>query len=63
MRWVFVVSLICCGGLLLLILLGANAGLILGLLRNNLPVFLLGLLALIIGIVYYVWRYRYLKRR
>jgi len=54
--------LICCGGLLLLILLGANASLILGLLRNNPLVFLLGLVLIAIG-VYYAWRHRYLKSR
>ena len=34
MKWVFV-ALICCGGLLLLILIGANIGLILGVILNN----------------------------
>lgn len=62
MKWMAFAAIICCGGLLLLILLGANTGLILGLLRNNWPVFLLGLL-LIVGAVYYAWRYRYLKSR
>ncbi len=60
MKWVFVASIICCGGVLLLIFIGANASVVLGLLRNNWPVFLLGL-ALIAGVIYYVWRYRYLK--
>ncbi len=63
MKWIFLGAIICCGGPLLLILLGANAGLIiLGLLLNNWLVFLLGLV-LIAGAVYYAWRYRYLKRR
>ena len=64
MKWMLVAiaaPLICCGGLLLLILLGANVGLVLGLLRNSWPIFLLGLV-LIAGVIYYVWRYRYLKR-
>ena len=60
MKCMFVVAIICCGGPLLLILLGANAALILGVLRNNWLVFLLGL-GLIAGIVYHVWRrHRYL---
>ncbi len=62
MKAKFVVHLVCCGSLLLLILLGVNAGLILGLLRNNPLVFPLGL-ALIAGVVYYVWRYKYARRR
>ena len=53
--------LICCGGLLLLILFGANVGLVLGLVSDSLLVFLLGLALIAIG-VYYAWRHRYLKR-
>ncbi len=61
MKWMFLGAIICCGGpLLLLILLGANAGLVLGLVSDNLLVFLLGLALIAIG-VYYAWRHRYLK--
>ncbi len=62
MKSMFKFHLICCGGLLLLILLGANAVLILGWLDNNWLIFLLGLVLIAVGI-YYAWRYRYLKRR
>ncbi len=62
MKWMFVATLVCCGGLLLFILLGANVGLVLGLLHNSWPIFLLGLV-LIAGVTYYLWRYRYLKKR
>lgn len=57
MKWILV-SLICCGGLLLFILLGANAGLVLGLVLNNWLIFLLGILLLVAGAIYYVRRYR-----
>ncbi len=56
MKWIFMASIICCGGLLLLILLGANVGLILGIILNNWVISLLGLLALIVGVIYYAWR-------
>ena len=56
MKWIVAASIICCGGLFLLILTGANVGLILGIIVNNWLAFLLGLLALIVGIGYYVWR-------
>ncbi len=62
MKWILTVSVICCGGLLLLVLLGANAGLILASLYNNWPLLLL-VSALIVGIAYYSWRQRYLKKR
>ena len=62
MKWVIVASIVCCGGLLLLILIGANVGLILGLILNNWIAFLLGLLVLIADVIYYVWR-RYRQRK
>lgn len=57
MKWMYFVAIICCAAPLLLILLGASASLTLGLLRNNWPVLLLGLV-LIAGAIYYAWRYR-----
>lgn len=59
MKWVFIASVICCGGLLLFILLGANISLAAGIFLDFWPAILVGLLMLTFGLVYYVrWRHR-----
>ena len=57
MKWMFLGAIICCGGPLRLILLGANASLILGLVSDNMLVSLLGF-ALMTEAIYYAWLYR-----
>lgn len=56
MKWAVVASIICCGGLLLIILIGANISLVAGMFLDFWPAILVGLLLLIIGLAYYVRR-------
>lgn len=51
-----VAHIICCGGLLLFILVGVNISLVAGIFFDFWPAILVGLLLLIVGFVYYVWR-------
>lgn len=63
MKWLVVASVICCGGLLLVILLGANISLVAGIFLDFWPAILVGLLLLIVGLVYYVRRRLRSKRK
>ncbi len=53
MKWI-ALHLTCCGGLVLIILVGANVGLTLGALLDLWPLVLVGVLLLAAGIYYYV---------
>lgn len=66
MKWSFLAVLavlVCCATPILIVLIGANVAVALGVLLDSWPLILAGVLLLAAGIYYYVrWRRRHLTR-